>query len=296
VAREGARPPPGTTKPSRFRPTLHYELLVCGISGHELVGTDAAEVRDGDWLLVREEDGLRWYRCVRCDSWLPLEPPLNPTRQHVPGPGEVALPLRGKALRDRIVLRVIAVDRAIHFVILAILAVAVFLIASHEHQLRSDFYRVMADIQGGVAGGPLQVQHHGLVGRLDELFSLERGTLELIGAGLAALAVIEAAEAVGLWYQRRWAEYLTFVVTTALIPLEVYELTAYVSWFKLTALLVNLAIVIYLLVAKRLFGLRGGHASELAERKRDTGWEALARSAPRVRTRPTTASPGHRTM
>ena len=284
MRRERAHAPPGTTKPRRFRPTLHYELLVCGISGHELIGTDAADVRETDRLVVREDGGLRWYRCVRCDSWLPLEPPRQPTRRHVPSRDEVVLPLRGKALRDKIVLRVIAVDRALHFVILAALAVAVFLIASHEQQLRADFYRVMADIQGGVGGGPLQTSHEGLVGRLDEFFSLRRGTLHLIGAGLAVLAVIEGVEAVGLWYRKRWAEYLTFVVTTALIPLEIYELTAYVSWFKVTALVLNLAIVIYLLVAKRLFGVRGGYAAELAERERDTGWEALKRSAPAAAT------------
>ena len=131
-----------------------------------------------------------------------------------------------------------------------------------------------------MGGGPLQTDHHGLIGRLDELFSLKKGTLELVGAGLAGLAVIEGVEAVGLWYQRRWAEYLTFVVTTALIPLEIYELTATVSWFKVVALIVNLAIVIYLLVAKRLFGIRGGYAVELAERRHSTGWEALERTAP----------------
>jgi uncharacterized membrane protein (DUF2068 family) len=280
VQREAAPTPPGTTKPSRFLPTLHYELLVCGIRGHALLGTDVAEIAESDRLVVRDEGDLRWHRCVRCDSWLPLKPPPDPPRRRMPPRGQIVLPLRGKALRDKIVLRVIAVDRALHFVILLALAVAVFLIASHEQQLREDFYRVLADIQGGVGGGPLQTEHHGLVGRLDELFSLKKGTLELVGAGLAGLAVIEAVEAVGLWYQRRWAEYLTFVVTTLLIPLEVYELTATVSWFKVVALIVNLAIVIYLLIAKRLFGIRGGYAVELAERQHDTGWEALERSTP----------------
>jgi uncharacterized membrane protein (DUF2068 family) len=198
----------------------------------------------------------------------------------MPPRDEVALPLRGKPLRDKIVLRVIAVDRAFHFVILAVLAVAVFLIASHQRELRDDFYRVLADIQGGVGGGPLQPSHHGLVGRLDELFSLNKGTLHLVGAGLAVLAVVEGIEAVGLWYQRRWAEYLTLVVTALLVPLEVYELTATVSWFKVVALVVNLAIIVYLLLAKRLFGLRGGYAVELAEREHDTGWQPLERSAP----------------
>jgi uncharacterized membrane protein (DUF2068 family) len=272
--------PPGTARPKRFRPQLHYELLVCGVRGHELLGTDVRELGPEDAIVARADGDLRWYRCLRCDSWLPLPRPSSPTREHMPPRDEVSLPPRGKPLRDKIVLRVIAIDRAFHFVILAVLAAAVFLIASHEAQLRQTFYRVLTDIQGGVAGGPLQPSHNGVVGRLDELFSLEKGTLHLVGAGLAALAVLEGLEAVGLWMQRRWAEYLTFVATTLLLPLETYELTAQVSWFKVTALIVNLAIVVYLLFAKRLFGLRGGAGAERAERERDTGWEALERTAP----------------
>ncbi len=38
--------------------------------------------------------------------------------------------------------------------------------------------------------------------------------------------------------------------------------------------------VVYLLYAKRLFGFRGGAAADRAERERDTGWQALERSAP----------------
>src|ERR671930_45753 len=136
VERGGRSTPPGTVGPSRFRPRLHYELLVCGARGHELLGTDVRELRPQDLIVARDEDGLRWHRCLRCDSWLPLPAPARPSREHMPGRDEVNLPLRGKALRDKIVLRVIAVDRALHFVILAALAVAVFLIASHEAQLR----------------------------------------------------------------------------------------------------------------------------------------------------------------
>jgi uncharacterized membrane protein (DUF2068 family) len=272
--------PPGTARPKRFRPQLHYELLVCGARGHELLGTDVRELGPADAIVARADGGLRWYRCLRCDSWLPLPAPSSPSREHIPAREEVRLPLRGKPLRDKIVLRVIAIDRAFHFLILSALAVAVFLVASHEAQLRADFYRVLTDIQSGVAGGPLQTSHKGVVGRLDELFSLDKGTLHLVGAGLAAFAVLEAAEAVGLWFQRRWAEYLTFVATTLLLPIEVYELTARVSWFKVTALLINLAIVVYLLAAKRLFGLRGGTEADRAERERDIGWHALERTAP----------------
>jgi len=267
--------PPGTQKPRRFVPRFHYELLVCGVGGHELLGVDAAELRPEDALFAREEDGLRWYRCLRCDSWLPLAPPKRPSRRFPPERDEVELPLRGKALRDKIVLRVIAIDRAIHFVLLAGLAVLLFVFASHVAGLRRLFNRVVADY-----GGPGRVPKHGLAHDLERLVTLQSGTLRIVALVAVAYAVLEGLEAVGLWFMKRWAEYLTFVATTALLPLEVYELTKRVSPFKVGALVVNLVIVGYLLWAKRLFGLRGGPAAEEAERARDVGWEALERTAP----------------
>src|SRR3981189_3314616 len=57
--------PPGTVRPESFLPRLHYELLVCGLRGHALIGTDAAELRPQDAILARDLDGSRWYRCLR---------------------------------------------------------------------------------------------------------------------------------------------------------------------------------------------------------------------------------------
>lgn len=74
---------------------LSYELLDCGWRGHVLVGTDAAAVRPEDDLVVREYEGLRWYRCLRCDGWTPRTPPDEPTRPFLPGRDQITLPLRG---------------------------------------------------------------------------------------------------------------------------------------------------------------------------------------------------------
>jgi uncharacterized membrane protein (DUF2068 family) len=275
-----ARPAPGAERPRRFRPRLRYELIGCGLHGHELLGTDVAYLRPEDVLVVREDaDGLRWYRCLRCDSWLPLPPPTAPERPQLPARDEVELPLRGKALRDRYVLRLIAIDRFLHFVILAVLAAAVLLFAHDRARLDAYWLRIVRDLQSGV-GGPVHDSSTGWVGELNKLFATSSNHLVLVGVVLGGYAVLEGVEAVGLWLGRRWAEYLTFLATSVLLIPEIWELDRSVSTLKLITLLINLAVVIYLLYAKRLFGIRGGGAAADRERAADSGWSALERTFP----------------
>ena len=198
----------------------------------------------------------------------------------MPARGEIELPLRGKPLRDKVVLRLIAVNRAFHFLLLGLLGTAILLFAANEAQLKETFYRIVADAQDTVGGGPVQTSKTGIVHELDKLFTLKSSTLELVGLAVWVYAIVEGVEAVGLWFQKRWAEYLTFVVTASFIPIEVYELIHKFTPFKILAFVINVAIVVYLLLAKRLFGLRGGAAADEAERERDIGWHALERTAP----------------
>ncbi|HLY94487.1 MAG TPA: DUF2127 domain-containing protein [Gaiellaceae bacterium] len=271
--------PPGTRKPRRFRPRFHWELLACGVAGHELLGTDVKTLRPQDAFVAREDHGIRWYRCVRCDSWLPLPPPMLPARETLPPRDEIELPLRGRPLRDKVVLRVIAIDRAIHFVVLAVLSAAVFLFASHQLRLRDFVFRVVNAAEG-TNTTPQHRAHSGFAGTIEHLFTLRSSTLYAVAVIAAVYALVEGLEAVGLWYQQRWAEYLTFVATLGFIPYEIYELTRGPSPLKYAAFGVNVAIALYLLYGKRLFGVRGGIAGELEARAREVGWEALERTAP----------------
>jgi uncharacterized membrane protein (DUF2068 family) len=249
------------------------------VRGHALIGTDAARLRVEETAIAREQDGIRWYRCLRCDSWLPLAPPAKPKRDLPPERAEIQLPLRGRALRDKVVLRIIAIDRAIHFLVLGVLAAAVFLFAGHELRVRNVFYRVVNAVQGTNVS-PAHPSHGGFLHTLEHLFTLKSSTLYLVAAAAAAYALLEGAEAVGLWFQLRWAEYLTFVATLVFMPYEIYELTRTITALKVAALALNLLIALYLLFAKRLFGLRGGAAAEEERRARDVGWDALDRTAP----------------
>ena len=273
-------PLPGVelVEPSRFRPRFHYELIVCGLRGHELIGVDARELRAEDRAVARVVDGVRWHRCLRCDSWLPVPAPRAPARDVPPERAEIELPPRGKPLRDKIVLRLIAINRALHFIVLGAIAIAIFVFASHRDALRSKAYRLIVDLQTGADGS--RAPTHGLLHEIERSFSLQSGTIKLVGLVFTVYALIEGIEAVGLWYERRWAEYLTFIVTTSLLPLEIYELAHRFTPFKILAFVINVAVVAYLLLAKRLFGLRGGVAAEERERADDVGWEALERTAP----------------
>jgi uncharacterized membrane protein (DUF2068 family) len=270
--------PPGIEKPRRFRPKLAWELLACSFRGHELLGTDVAALTADDAIVVREYDGLRWHRCLRCDSWIPLPPPADPPLPRMPPRDQITVPLRGRPLRDRFVLRAIAIDRILHFILLAALTLAIFVFAHDRQQLRGSWTRIINRLQGAT-GGPLTDTHRGILHEIDRLFTISSGKLLLIGTLVGAYAAVNLIEAVGLWYAKRWAEYLAVIEVVVLLPIDIHELTIRVSPLKIVTLIVSLAIVLYLLIAHRLFGIRGGGKVMEAERERDTGWPALERTA-----------------
>jgi uncharacterized membrane protein (DUF2068 family) len=254
-----------------------YELITCALGSHVVVGTDVRIIEMEDDIIVREHDELRWHRCLRCDCWIPHMRPEEPTRERLPSRDEIEFPLRGRALRDRYILRLIAVERSIHVIVLGGLATAVFLFIGHRKTLRHDYVAIINGLFGA-SGGPDAKK--GILGEFRHLFVISPSHLYDIGFLLVAYATLEAVEAVGLWMAKRWAEYLTFFATAAFVPLEVYELTSAFGWFKLITFILNVIVVVYLGLGKRLFGLRGGRAADEARRQADGGWAAIDRRPP----------------
>jgi uncharacterized membrane protein (DUF2068 family) len=80
---------------------------------------------------------------------------------------------------------------------------------------------------------------------------LKPSRIDALGWVTLAYAALFAIEGVGLWLRKRWAEWLTTVITGSLIPLELYELIVRPSWGKATVLILNLAIVWYLIIQLR---------------------------------------------
>ncbi|HEX3629022.1 MAG TPA: DUF2127 domain-containing protein [Candidatus Dormibacteraeota bacterium] len=87
-------------------------------------------------------------------------------------------------------------------------------------------------------------------------------TVLLIGIGALLFGALELTEAVGLARRRRWAEYLTVIAGCIGVPFEVSEVMRRQTPIRISILLINVAIVLYLAWQKHLFGLRGGVATE----------------------------------
>ena len=121
-------------------------------------------------------------------------------------------------------LRLIAIDRAFHFVVLGGLAVLVLLFSADRRTLHDTFYKVVADLQGGVVSGQTHATPRPAARAGHPVHDLLCAPAPARRRSCSATALLEGIEAVGLWYQRRWAEYLTFLVTASLLPFEIYEI------------------------------------------------------------------------
>jgi uncharacterized membrane protein (DUF2068 family) len=89
------------------------------------------------------------------------------------------------------------------------------------------------------------------------LASLSPPLRGLIDVGTFLYALLFAVEGVGLWRAKRWAEWLTVITTSLLIPVEIIEIVHRPTWERVTLFVINVAIVVYLIARMR----RGPHSS-----------------------------------
>jgi len=82
---------------------------------------------------------------------------------------------------------------------------------------------------------------------LAKLSILDDRRLKELSIGTFIYSAIFFTEGTGLALRKRWAEYFTVVTTASFLPLEIYELAERASFGKGFALLVNLAVVAYLI-------------------------------------------------
>jgi uncharacterized membrane protein (DUF2068 family) len=87
-----------------------------------------------------------------------------------------------------------------------------------------------------------------LLSKLQLVHTKELKEFSALGAGYAALFLTEGT---GLLLRQRWAEWLTIIATSSLMPLEIYELIKGFTPLRLLVLLVNAALVLFLVYHAR---------------------------------------------
>jgi uncharacterized membrane protein (DUF2068 family) len=92
---------------------------------------------------------------------------------------------------------------------------------------------------------------------LDKADLIDAHRLRQISVATFGYSALALTEGVGLLLEKVWAEYLTLLLTISFLPWELYELARKPDWFRLSLLLINLAVLwylVWLLRRKKLLG------------------------------------------
>jgi uncharacterized membrane protein (DUF2068 family) len=254
---------------------VDWSLLTCATQGHLSYAPDETGLRAR--LRSTSAAGEAW-RCLRCGTFVPGPPSRG-------GPAAKAPAVRrGKEIRSALILRFFAVERFARVIVFAVITYALYRFKYSRSSFEQAYNREFPLIRSLLRQLGYNVDHSKLLGLIQHAFTLNPRTLNWLIAGAAGIALIELIEGIGLWLVKRWGEYFAMVVTSIAVPYEVYDLIAKVTVLRLVAFAINIALVLYLVLTKRLFGARGGKKAYEARLRSasiiDTELAALAAPEP----------------
>ncbi|MDR0342939.1 MAG: DUF2127 domain-containing protein [Nocardiopsaceae bacterium] len=229
---------------------MDWSLLACGTSGkHVTYAPDEPALRAR--LRTTTPAGEAW-RCLRCGTYVAGSPAAS-------GPAAAAPRVRrGRELRSALILRLFAVERFLRAIAFGAIAYALWRFRYSQTTVERSFDRELPVVRELLRQLGINTSHSRVLGLIQHAFQLTPATVTWLAVGAAGYAVIELVEGTGLWLLKRWGEYFAMVATSVGIPYEIYDLIGKVTWLRVVAFVINVALVVYLVLSKRLFGARGG--------------------------------------
>ncbi|MBV9574740.1 MAG: DUF2127 domain-containing protein [Acidobacteriales bacterium] len=113
---------------------------------------------------------------------------------------------------------------------------------------------VASVIEHWIAAWGLDPGNRFLDAALSRASSLSPDQIKKLGVGSFIYAGLFLTEGIGLWLLRRWAEWLTIIITSSLVPIEIFEIHRHSTPVKWVVLAINVAIVGYLVYRIRSRG------------------------------------------
>lgn len=164
----------------------------------------------------------------------------------------------GRPIEVTGMIRFIIIERFLKATVLVAGGVVILVVANRGNSLQQLAERFQSELDLSPGRGVVRRLLEEIVIRFG---SYSRTRQDTIAVAALLYGSLEGLEGVGLLRRRRWAEYLVLVATAVFLPWEIDEIVHRATALKVLALAVNVAIIAYLVVRKRLFLERPGQAA-----------------------------------
>jgi uncharacterized membrane protein (DUF2068 family) len=139
---------------------------------------------------------------------------------------------------DRTMLRLIALFKFVKVLLLVSVGVGAFKLLHKNMAIEAEHWIDMLGLNPG---------NHYVDKVLEKAANLTPHKIKLLGVGSFIYAGLFLTEGTGLWLAKRWGEWVTVIITSSLVPVEIYEIHRHPNAIKISVLIINVAIVTYLI-------------------------------------------------
>lgn len=139
---------------------------------------------------------------------------------------------------DSIVIRLIALFKLVKALTLIAIGVGALKLLHRDVGSTLDHWIAMSGIDPG---------NRWLERGIEKASNLSHAKVKGLGIVSFIYAGLFLTEGIGLWLIKRWAEWFTIIITSSLVPVEIYEIHHHPTAIKILVLVINIAVVVYLL-------------------------------------------------
>jgi uncharacterized membrane protein (DUF2068 family) len=140
------------------------------------------------------------------------------------------------------VLRIIAIFKMVKSATLLVTAIGILKMMHNDLASTLDHWIGRLGLDPG---------NHYVVLLMSKAANIDPDKIKELGIASFIYAGLFLTEGIGLWLMKRWAEWFTIIITASLVPFELWEIFRHPGVGKILVLIVNVAVVIYLVYRVR---------------------------------------------
>ena len=192
---------------------MDWNLRSCGRHGHVTYAPTEPELRER--LHAQTPVGEAW-RCLRCGDFV-----LGTPRGGGPA-RDAPVVMRGRALRDAVILRLLAAERWIRGLLILAGAYGIWRFRAHHDAVQKAFNEDLPLLRPLADKLHYNLDDSSIVHSIRTVVQAQTRTLGWIAGALLVYGLLQLVEGTGLWLLKRWGEYFAVVATSLGLPIEIF--------------------------------------------------------------------------